>query len=256
MIHRLTDALRSVLFNLTFYPFTILYTGILSIFCYLPVSQAFVRKGIHGYCLGSAWIARIVMGIKWEYRGLENLPKTGPVIIAAAHQSNLDPILTYNVRQDVTALAKKELFGLPFIGPILSKVGIIRVDRQSGTAHKEMDAVSKIVHDGGQPIIVYPQATRTKPGQYRPLKSGAYFIQKAGGLPVVPVATNTGLFWRKGFFHRSGIAVFEIGAPIPSGLTKDEFMKAIERDVVKRSDELFVEAGYGHLLPASVDKDK
>ncbi|MCO1333618.1 1-acyl-sn-glycerol-3-phosphate acyltransferase [Microbulbifer sp. OS29] len=93
------------------------------------------------YCVGTRTIARWVMGIKCEFRGIENLPKEGALILAAAHQSYLDLLL----RSDVTALAKRELFTLPIIGPILRKIRVIRVDRKDTNVHLDMQCVGELV---------------------------------------------------------------------------------------------------------------
>lgn len=247
----LMNGIRSILFNLTFYPFTLIYCGVILAPISLFVSEAKTRKGVDIYCRSCLWIARVFGGIKHEYRGAEKLPKDGALILAAAHQSNMDPIMTFPLRNDVTALAKRQLFKVPFIGMLLKKMRIVRIDRESRTAHKGMDEVAKHVVDLGRPLIVYPQATRVPPGQTRRLKSGAYHLQESTGLPVYTVSTNTGLFWTKGFWHRSGTAVFEIDGPFAPGRTKDEFMTLLEDKVVDRSHQLMVEAGYEHLIPKS-----
>ena len=159
------------------------------------------------------------------------------------------------MRQDVTALAKKELFSLPIIGVILKAMRIIRVDRQSGRAHEAMQGVGEAVRRDGQVLIVYPQATRTKPGVRRKLKSGVYHLAQETGLPVYTVASNAGLFWTRGFFHRSGTIVFEIGPKLPAFETKADFMAAIEERVVFDSEKLMAEAGFGHLLSAQPATD-
>jgi 1-acyl-sn-glycerol-3-phosphate acyltransferase len=208
------------------------------------------RKAIHIYCQTSLFLARYVMGIKYEYRGAEKLPKEGALVLAAAHQSYMDPILTYILRQDVTALAKKELFQIPMLGPLLKRIGVIRIDRKSGKAHMGMTDVAHRVKAEGRPIIVYPQATRVPIGERKKLKPGAFFIQKESDLEVYPVATNTGVFWTKGFWHRSGHVIFQVQDPIAPGLEKNTFMDAMEELVVKNSDKLITEVGYQKLLPA------
>ncbi|WP_417450130.1 lysophospholipid acyltransferase family protein [Kordiimonas sp.] len=244
----LSNGIRSILFNIVFYPFTILYCGgVLMPLC-LAKTDGPVRRGILVYCNSSLWIARICLGLKHEYRGLEKLPKRGSFILAAAHQSNMDPILTFPLRNDVTALAKKQLFQVPFIGTALKKAGIVRIDRESHTAHKGMEQVAEHIQETGRPLIVYPQATRVRPGDQRRLKSGAYYLQAETNLPVYTVSTNTGLFWTKGFWHRSGTAIYEIDGPLEQGLDKAAFMAVLEKAIVRRSDELTLEAGYGHLL--------
>lgn len=247
---RFLDAIRSVLFNVIFVVWSLIFLGVfVAPLCFFA-SEKTVRKGVGLYCAGSVKLAHLLMGIKSEFRGLENCPKEGAFILAAAHQSNMDPMLAYCVRGDVSALAKKELFSMPFVGTILRKMQIVRIDRQAKNAHKGMDDVAEHIVELGRPLIVYPQATRVPIGQKKKLKAGAYHLHEDTKLPVVPVATNTGLFWTKGMWHRSGTAVFEFGEPFPSGLSKSEFMERLEGHVVVRSNELVEEAGYGNLLPA------
>jgi len=245
---RFIDAIRSILFNVVFVVWSLFFLGlIVAPLCFLK-SEKPVRVGVKFYCSSAIWIARWVMGIKTDVRGLDYCPKTGSFILAAAHQSNMDPMLAFCIRPDVSALAKKELFSTPFVGPILTKMQIVRVDRQAHNAHKGMDGVAQHIIELGRPLIVYPQATRILIGDSKKLKSGAYFLHQDTKLPVVPVATNSGLFWSKGFWHRSGTVVFEFGPALPSGLSKEEFMNHLENHLVKRSNQLVVEAGYGYLL--------
>ncbi|WP_417458577.1 lysophospholipid acyltransferase family protein [Kordiimonas sp.] len=252
----LRNGIGSILFNLIYYPFTLVYCSIGLMPLCLAKTDGPIRKGIHYYCMGSLWIARLTLGLKYEYRGAEKLPKSGAFILAAAHQSNMDPILTFPLRNDVTALAKKQLFRIPFIGAAISKAKIVKIDRESRTAHKGMEDVAKHIQEMGRPLIVYPQATRMRPGHYRRLKSGAYYLQADTDLPVYTVATNTGLFWTKGFWHRGGTAVFEIDGPLEQGLDKAGFMEKVEAAVVTRSDQLIAEAGYGNLLTHKVADDE
>jgi len=253
---KLTDRIRSLFFNLVFYPFTLIFCGLVVAPMCFARTDGPVRRGIRWYCVGSLWVARICSGIRYEHRFKEKLPKDGAIIIAAAHQSNMDPMLTYLLRSDVTALAKKELFSVPFIGPILKKARIVKIDRKAKTAHRGMRDVADHVHESGRPLIVYPQATRVPIGDSKPLKSGAYYLYKDADLTVYPIATNTGLFWTKGFWHRAGTAVFQVGDPFPEGLSKEDFMARLHEEVVVKSNELIREAGYGNLLPENADARK
>jgi len=253
---RIIDGIRSIFFNVVFFLFSLFFLGLIVLpFCF-GKDENRVRRLVDVYCRSCRWIAHWVMGIRSEYRGLENLPKEGGFILAAAHQSNMDPIMTFPLHSGVTALAKKELFSTPIVGRILAKMGIIRIDRQAKNAHRGMLDVGNQVAALGRLLIVYPQGTRVPIGQYKRLKSGAYYLHADTGLPVVPVSTNTGLFWTKGFFHRSGTAVYEIGIPFPAGLSKDDFMKKLHGYLIDRSHELVAEAGYGALVPSAEDIEK
>ena len=250
----LINGIRSILWNVVFVIWTLLFLGIVvAPLCFLK-SEKPVRWGVGLYCHGSVKLAHLIMGVSREYRGLENCPKEGAFILAAAHQSNMDPMLAYCVRPDVAALAKKELYSVPFVGSILTKMQIVKIDRADHTAHKGMDDVAEHIIELQRPLLVFPQATRVAIGKEKKLKSGAYFLQKDTDLPVVPVATNTGLFWGKGFWHRPGKAIYEFGKPIPKGLSKRAFMAQLEKHVVLRSNELVEEAGYGDLLPQNEKK--
>jgi len=253
---KMTDRIRSLFFNLVFYPFTLIFCGLIVAPLCFARTDGPVRRGITWYCKGSLWVVRLCSGIRYEHRFADKLPKDGALIIAAAHQSNMDPMLTYLLRSDVTALAKKELFSVPFIGSILKKARIIKIDREAKTAHRSMHDVADHVNESGRPLIVYPQATRVPIGARKALKSGAFYLYRDAGLTVYPVATNTGLFWTRGFWHRAGTAVFQVGDPFPSGLSKEAFMKRLHHEVVVKSNDLVREAGYGDLLPENADLRK
>jgi len=247
---RIIDGIRSVFFNIAFFSFSILFLGLVVLpFCYIG-NEKIVRRLVDIYCRSARAIARWVMGIRYEYRGLHNIPADQGFVLAAAHQSNLDPIMTFPLKVGVTALAKKELFATPIVGQILVKMGIIRIDRQSKNAHKIMEGVGQQVKENKNLLIIYPQGTRVPVGQTKHLKSGAFHVHDDTGLAVIPVATNTGLFWTKGFFHRSGKAIYEIHPPMETGLEKSVFMDKLGKIVIDRSHELMAEAGYEHLLPA------
>ena len=248
---RILDGIRSLFFNVAFYSYGILFLGLIVLpFCYIG-NEKIVRNLVDVFCRGSRGMARWIMGIKYEYRGLEHIPADTGFILAAAHQSNLDPIMTFPVREGVTALAKKELFATPIVGQILRAMGIIRIDRQSKKAHTAMQGVGDQVKANKNLLIIYPQGTRVPVGETKRLKSGAYHVHADTSLPVIPVATNTGLFWTKGFFHRSGKAVYEIHPPMEAGLSKEAFMNKLEAIIVGRSHELMADAGYANLLPSA-----
>ncbi len=249
-LRRMTDPVRSIVFNIAFYLCSVLYFLLVIVTVLMP-SHKPVRMAVRYYCKLSLFLARWIMGIRFEWRGTEMLPPEGtPIILAAAHQSYVDPMLAYACREDVTALAKKELFATPFVGALISKMGVIKVDRQKGGATESMDQVAKTLNREGRMIIIYPQATRVRPGGRRRLKSGAYVLAKEGGFPAFTVASNSGALWSRGFWHHSGTCVFEICRKIPKGLDKDSFMRIVEDDVVERSDALAIEAGFADLVAA------
>ena len=189
------------------------------------------------------WTARWIVGIRCDVRGT---PPTGEVMIASKHQSFLDIILIFKSIPAGKFIMKRELMYAPIIGQYALKLGCVPVDRG-----KRAQAIKKMVNDvekgraaPGQ-LIIYPQGTRIPPGVKAPYKVGTSVLYQELGQPVVPVATNVGLFWpKRGIMRRPGLAVVEFLDPIAPGLGKQEFLATLEREVEENSNRLMREAGF------------
>ncbi len=232
--------LRTVAFNATFFPLTLLWAaGLVILTLPFPAERGLVPGIVIWLRFVEAVLLRWIAGIRVEVRGLEHVPQERASILLAKHMSNLDPIITFVRVPRMTALAKKELFRIPFIGAIFRKLGIVRIDRQSGRAHEQMPQVLAAVKAARRPLVVYPEGTRVRPGERRKLKSGAYYLQLDGDIPVVPVATNSGLHWPKGrALVRPGTVIYEFGPPLPHVRDKEGFLALTEEQVLARSDAL------------------
>lgn len=198
-----------------------------------------------GYML---WAARLHMGVSCEVRGA--LP-AGDCIIAAKHQCFLDILALAHALPRRNFIMKREVMRVPIMGWYAYKVGCIPIDRSKG--RDAMRAITKRIRermagDGLGQLIIYPEGTRTRPGERRAYKHGVGTIREATGLPVVPVAVNTGLFWpRKGWGIRSGRAVVEF-LPVIAAEGTREFMTRLEDRIETQSDKLMAEAGFRHEL--------
>ena len=189
------------------------------------------------------WTARWMVGIRCDVRGT---PPTGEVMIASKHQSFLDIILIFKSIPAGKFIMKRELMYAPIIGQYALKLGCVPVDRG-----KRAQAIKKMVNDvekgraaPGQ-LIIYPQGTRIPPGVKAPYKVGTSVLYQELGQPVVPVATNVGLFWpKRGIMRRPGLAVVESLDPIAPGLGKQELLATLEREVEENSNRLMREAGF------------
>jgi len=230
--------LRSLLFFVIFYPLTLVWAAGLVATAFIGGRGPLVA-GIQGWVKVVFWLLKWVAGIEVEIRGRENLPRDQAALLVSKHMSNLDPIVTFHIMPEMTALAKKELFAVPFIGRILRALGIVEIDRGAGTAHQEMPRILREIRDKRQPLVVYPEGTRTKPGERRRLKSGAYHMHSGSDLLAVPMATTSGLHWPKATLRmRPGKVVYEIGAPLEPRSDKAAYMRQIEERVIDRSEEL------------------
>ena len=232
--------LRTLAFYIAFNLFTLIWALWILVLLWRP--RRTTQHMIALYARIVIVLARTIAGIRLEIRGVENLPRDHACLIVAKHMSYLDPFVSFALQPNMTALAKKELFAIPIIGWILRKIGIIRIDRQAGKAHQGMPQTLAVIHAAGRPLIVYPEGTRTRPGDRRTLKSGIYHLAQDGGLPVIPVSTNSGLHWPKGLARcRPGTVIYEIGAPLEICQDKAAFMQQVERRIIDRSDQLMAD---------------
>lgn len=123
---------------------------------------------------------------RWRVYGAENVPLTGSVILAANHESFLDPPLVGSgLKRDINYLARKSLFRYPVLGWILRTVNAVPVDRDGGGG-AGLKAILDRLHNGGA-IILFPEGTRTTDGKLQPARSGIGLTVIKSDAPVVPV---------------------------------------------------------------------
>ncbi len=208
------------------------------------VSPKGAMMACKSYARWALWTARWMVGIRSEVRG--EVP-TGAVLVPAKHQSFLDILMIFNAVPQPRFIMKYELLFTPIIGLYAWRLGCVPVKRgKRGAAIKSMleDVDSGRVAPGQ--LVIYPQGTRVRAGDYRPYKVGPYVLYKETGQAAVPVATNAGLFWPKGTMLRTpGLAVVEFLDPIEQGSGQEAFMQHLEAVIEERSNALMREAGFG-----------
>ena len=209
---------RSLLFLLIFYPGTLLFifaglgSGLFSTSAMLEV--------VHGWARFHHWLARHVLGIRTRVEGA--IP-TGPYLIAAKHQSMFETIEMLLIARTPVIVLKRELADMPLFGPMTRRYGVIPVDREAGAkALRDMLSEAKAAAATGRPVIIYPEGTRVPPGTTPPLRAGFAGIYRALGLPVVPVAHDSGRLFGRGLDKRGGTIRFLVGETIPPGLKREE----------------------------------
>ena len=80
-------------------------------------------------------------------------------------------------------------------------------------------------------MIIYPEGTRVRVGEHPKLRSGFAALYRALGLPVVPVAVDSGRLWGRGFIHRGGTVTLKVGDAIPPGLKRDELEAKVHQAI-------------------------
>jgi 1-acyl-sn-glycerol-3-phosphate acyltransferase len=229
--------LRSLLFNLLF----LIWTAGMFVIC-LPflASPRRIIERVGDIWIGGVLLAlRLICGLSYEVRGLENLPK-GSCIVASKHQSAFDTIIFSRFLPETAYVLKKELMAIPCFGWYLTRTGMIPVDRSGGTkALKEMIGEARRAVADGRPILIFPEGTRTAPGSSKPYHPGVAALYKALDLPVVPVALNSGLYWpRRSFLKHPGTILLEILPPIPPSQDRKTFMERLRADIETASHRL------------------
>jgi 1-acyl-sn-glycerol-3-phosphate acyltransferase len=121
--------------------------------------------------------------------GIENVPQTGGVLLAANHQSYLDPVaVAVRLRRPVSFLAKSELFENPFAGWLISSLHAFPVRQNHGDLGAIRETIRRL--EEGHILNVYPEGTRTEDGEIAPLQKGVALILRKTDVPVVPVAID------------------------------------------------------------------
>ena len=189
--------------------------------------------------LAALW-ARIVLfglsrlcGIEVRIIGLDNLPTTGPALIASAHQSAFDTMVWLTLLPRCCYVLKQELTRIPLFGWLIPFTGMIAVDRSAGGAairHLLREA-DRAVREERQ-IVIFPEGTRATPGVKLPLQPGIVALAARTKLPVIPVATDSGRCWsRRAFRKFPGTIHIVVHEPLPPGMPREALMAALEAKI-------------------------
>lgn len=189
---------------------------------YTPVAlavsplPAITRSRIIGYWADFivAWL-RVTCGLSHRVVGLENLPAR-PCVILSKHQSAWETIAYQHIFPAQAWVLKRELLWIPFFGWGLAATRPIAIDRKAGIrALDEVVKQGKVRLAGGRYVVVFPEGTRMPPGGRGRYNPGGAMLARQSGVPVVPVAHNSGSFWsRRGFLKHPGVIEVRVGPPI------------------------------------------
>jgi 1-acyl-sn-glycerol-3-phosphate acyltransferase len=184
---------------------------------------------------------KLIAGLDYEIRG--QVPNA-PVLVASKHMSTWDTMGLYLTIWDPAAVLKRELLRIPFYGWYIAKAGVIPIDRGGhAAALRGMAAAAKRAIADGRPILIFPEGTRKAPDALPDYKPGVAGLYGLLGVPCIPVALNSGLFWTgpMGLIKRPGRIVVEFLEPIPAGLKRAEFMRLLEERIETATAKLVAE---------------
>jgi 1-acyl-sn-glycerol-3-phosphate acyltransferase len=209
--------LRSLVFYVVFYGGTVFY--VLAAIAALPLEGRRFRKVPDAWSAFHRGCVRHLLGIEVRTEG--TLPE-GAFLCAIKHESFFEAIDLPTLLSSPVIFAKEELFGIPLWGKAARNYGGVPVARGDGArALRFMLAEARRLAGGGRPLAIFPEGTRVPHGTTPPLQSGFAGLYKLLGLPVVPVAVNSGATYA-GFVKRPGAITYRVGEPVPPGLPRGE----------------------------------
>jgi 1-acyl-sn-glycerol-3-phosphate acyltransferase len=206
-----------------------------------PRSWAMAALALHGDV--TVWLLRVICGTKMEVRGHDKL-LPGPVIVAAKHQAAWDTFAIISLMRDPAMVMKAELLNWPIYGRFCRKFELIPIQRELGPAAlRVMVREARTRAAQNREIVIFPEGTRTIPGDGPDYKPGLVFLYQDLKVPVCPLALNSGMFWpRYSVLRYPGTIVVEFLDPIPAGLPRQEFMEKLQSAIERASDALCLEA--------------
>lgn len=187
-------------------------------------------------------LARVVGGLDCEIRGRDKIP-AGPLIVASKHQSAWETFALIPLFDNPLFIVKRELMWIPFFGWLMRKGRMVPVDRGAGSqALIDMTERARVELNRGRQLIIFPEGTRRPAGAEPRYKYGVAHLYAAEGVPCLPVALNSGLFWpRRSLRLRPGKVTVEILDPIAPGLDKDAFFKRLQSAIEDATNRLLEE---------------
>lgn len=220
--------LRSAAFNVFFFAATFVMSVAASVV--RLVNPPGVLAAAMAWARLILWGLRTIGGIRVEVIGAENLPH-GAALIASAHQSAFDTVVWLTLVPRCCYVFKKELLRIPLFGHLIAAAGMIPIDRSSGSA-----AMRTLLRGGDRAkreerqIVIFPEGTRAPLDAALPLQPGVAALAARTGLPVIPVATDSGRYWGRRAFHKHpGTIRIVVRPPLPAGLPRGELMRSLEQ---------------------------
>jgi 1-acyl-sn-glycerol-3-phosphate acyltransferase len=221
---------RSILFNIAFY--LVLFVYLIAAMPTLALPRGALLWMVRNWSTLNLRMLRWIVGLDVQFHGLDRVPKGG-ILIASKHQSMWETFALITVLKDPAYILKRELLWIPFFGWCAWKADMIAVDRGArAQALASMTARAKEETAKGREIIIFPEGTRRAPGAEPKYKFGVAFLYAELGIPCVPVALNSGLFWpRRSFRRYPGVVRVEFLDAIPPGLDRQVFFDRVQRDI-------------------------
>lgn len=239
----IVQAIRSALFYFVFYAHTVVCAIFMGALAKLaPGLKPF------GWSVGLYWnranlfFLRWIVGIRTEVTGGENIPEGG-CIIASKHHSDWDIFAILPFTEKPAFIAKKELLDIPLFGWAARWMDTIPVDRKKGkdALPDMMESAAERLSRGCR-VVIFPEGTRRPPLADPAYRSGVVKMYAALGVPVVPVALTSGLYWgRNSPILWPGTARAHILPAIEPGLAPGQFQQRLQATIEQETNRMVLE---------------
>ena len=215
--------------SFTFYIF--FYTGTIFFFLIFSPVWLFTRNFVVTLC--TFWtksvikLSKLILGIKYEIKGVENIPKFGSFVVASNHQSAWETFFLGSLFPGSIFILKDELKKIPIFSQYFKKLGFIFVKREKAFDSLKilLKSIGKLILQNNSIFIIFPEGTRIKPGDRIKLNSGVFAIHKFSGLPILPIKLNSGKYWiNKKFNKKKGTIMIKIFPTINKEDDKEKVM--------------------------------
>ncbi|WP_416462404.1 lysophospholipid acyltransferase family protein [Sphingomonas sp. VDB2] len=212
-------ALRSLFFMLAFYVGSLVF--VLTAMALGSVTPMMVQRIATGWSRYHRSCARWLLGQTVRVEG--DLP-LGAYLYIIKHELMFETIDVLCLLDRPAIGAKRELFDIPLWGRIARLYGLIPIERAAGaSALRVLRAAAKDRIAQGRPLCLFPEGTRVPHGEAPPLRSGFAGLYSLLGLPVVPIAIDSGRVSPRGkFLKRPGVITYKVGQIVPVGLDRKE----------------------------------
>ena len=218
--------------------------GLMGVFLwpYASISKTNCLKIIKLYCDVVFWILKKSFNIKISVKGI--LPDNSASIVCSKHQSFLDVLILLKVLPEPKFIMKSELSWVPILSTYARKIGCVNVKRNDKTRsrHALKEAISKEANSQSGQLVIYPEGTRTIPGQEVEYKKGVLLLFSSLNRPLYLVSTNAGLAWSKnGKFKENSNASINFLEKINFPKKEDHDLNYIKDQIEQDSQKLYNE---------------
>ena len=223
--------LRNLLFSVFFFSGIVFISIIFLPTLILPRSLVLFGGKLMGYW--ASFCLRVILSVKIEILGEENIIKDKKFFIASSHQSMFETFYLQIIFNSPIFILKRELMFIPIFGWYLKKIGSISIKRNKITKDNLsfLDDIKKLIKTN-RPLIIFPQGTRTKPEERPPFKRGVARIYETLKVSCQPVAINSGYVWPKnGNKKPNKKIIISILPPIDYDMKKEEFTINLEKTI-------------------------